>query len=60
MVNGRTGRYADTLAALINFNAVQRDSLLVIDKGIPVTRKDKFRNQRWSLLYMYLSESRSG
>ncbi len=46
MVNGRTKRYADTLANLINFRAAQRDSLLVIDKGITITRKDKFRNQR--------------
>ncbi len=46
MVNGRTRRYADTLAALINFKAEQRDSLLVIDKGIAITRHDKFRNQR--------------
>ena len=46
MANGNTRRYADTLAALINFNAVQKDSLLVIDKGIAITRKDKFRNQR--------------
>lgn len=45
MVNGRTRRYADTLANMINFNAVQRDSLLIIDKGIAITRKDKFRNQ---------------
>ncbi|MEO8769731.1 MAG: PspC domain-containing protein [Ferruginibacter sp.] len=45
MVNGRTRRYADTLASLMNFNAVQKDSLLVIDRGIAITRKDKFRNQ---------------
>jgi phage shock protein PspC (stress-responsive transcriptional regulator) len=46
MVNGRTKRYADTLAGLMQFNAIQKDSLLVIDKGIAITRKDKFRNQR--------------
>ena len=46
MANGRTRRYADTLAGLIAFNAFQNDSLLVIDKGLPITRKDKFRNQR--------------
>lgn len=46
MVNGRTRRYADTLAELINFNAIQRDSLLIVDKGLAITRKDKFRNQR--------------
>ncbi|MFT3909541.1 MAG: PspC domain-containing protein [Ferruginibacter sp.] len=46
LANGRNRRYADTLAALINFNAVQRDSLLVIDRGIAITRQNKFRNQR--------------
>ncbi|MEP6713012.1 MAG: PspC domain-containing protein [Ferruginibacter sp.] len=46
MAFGRNKRSADTLAALINFNAVQRDSLLVVDKGIGITKKDKFRNQR--------------
>jgi phage shock protein PspC (stress-responsive transcriptional regulator) len=46
MVNGRSRRAADTLAQLINFNAYQQDSILMIDKGIPITRKDKFRNQR--------------
>ena len=46
MANGRNKRSADTLAALINFNAIQNDSVLVIDKGVPITRTDKFRNQR--------------
>lgn len=46
MARGNTRRYADTLASLIQFNAVQQDSLLILDRGIPITRKDKFRNQR--------------
>ena len=46
MANGRTRRYADTLASLIQFTAVQRDSLLVLDKGIAINTTDKFRNQR--------------
>ena len=46
MANGRTRRYADTLANLIDFNAAQKDSLLVLDKGIAITRQNKFRNQR--------------
>jgi len=46
MANGRTRRYADTLANLIQFNAMQRDSLLVLDKGIAINTTDKFRNQR--------------
>ena len=46
LVRGSRKRYADTLASLMNFNVVQMDSMLVIDKGIAITRKDKFRNQR--------------
>ncbi len=44
-VNGRTRRYADTLAALMNYNIAQKDSLLLIDRGVPITEQDKFRNQ---------------
>lgn len=43
---GRTKRMADTLAGLIQFNVVQQDSLLILDKGIAINRNDKFRNQR--------------
>ena len=46
LVNGRTKRLADTLANRINFNIIQRDSLLVLDKGISINTTDKFRNQR--------------
>jgi phage shock protein PspC (stress-responsive transcriptional regulator) len=46
MACGRNRRSADTLASLIKFNTQQKDSLLVIDKGIPINRTDKFRNQR--------------
>ncbi len=46
MVNGKNRRSADTLAAMMDFNVTQNDSLLMIDKGIAITRKDKFRNQR--------------
>ena len=47
-VNGRTRHDADTLAALMNYNVVQKDSSLslLIDRGIPITEQDKFRNQR--------------
>ncbi|HEV2831792.1 MAG TPA: PspC domain-containing protein [Hanamia sp.] len=45
LVNGRTRRYADTLAALINFNIYQNDSLLMMDKAIAINTTDKFRNQ---------------
>lgn len=44
--NGRTRRYADTLASTINFNVRQLDSVLVVDRGIPISRNNKFRNQR--------------
>jgi hypothetical protein len=44
-VNGRTRRYADTLAALMTYNIAQKDSLLLIDRGVPITEQDKFRNQ---------------
>ena len=46
MVRGSKKRYADTLAAMMNYNVQQNDSLLVVDKGIAITRKGKFRNQR--------------
>ena len=42
---GNTRRNADTLASLINFNAEQKDSLLVIDQGITINKVNKFRNQ---------------
>jgi len=43
--SGRTRHYADTLAALMNYNVSQKDSTLLIDRGIPITEQDKFRNQ---------------
>ena len=46
IANGRTKRFADTLANIIQFNVEQKDSLLIVDKGIAINRKDKFRNQR--------------
>jgi phage shock protein PspC (stress-responsive transcriptional regulator) len=45
MANGRTRRSADTLVSLINFNAQQSDSLLMLDRAITVNTTDKFRNQ---------------
>lgn len=44
--NGDTRRSADTLARLISFNVTQHDSLLLLDKGIAITKDNKFRNQR--------------
>jgi phage shock protein PspC (stress-responsive transcriptional regulator) len=43
---GRKEKYADSLASLINFNIQQRDSTLVLDRGVVVNTTDKFRNQR--------------
>lgn len=43
--NGRSRRYADTLANKIVYNINQVDSLLLLDKGIAINREDKFRNQ---------------
>lgn len=45
MCNGDTRRDADTLAALINFNISQTDSILITDRAISINTKDKFRNQ---------------
>ncbi len=44
--HGRTRHDADTLAALMNYNVSQRDSILFLDRGIPITEQDKFRNQQ--------------
>lgn len=46
MVHGQYRKDADTLANRINFNAQQNDSILIVDNGIPITRENKFRNQR--------------
>jgi phage shock protein PspC (stress-responsive transcriptional regulator) len=45
MSNGKTRKSADTLVSLINFNAQQNDSLLMLDRAITVNTTDKFRNQ---------------
>ena len=45
MCNGDSRRHADTLAALINFNISQVDSVLYMDRAIAVNTTDKFRNQ---------------
>ncbi|MEP6615321.1 MAG: PspC domain-containing protein [Ginsengibacter sp.] len=45
MCSGRTRKFADTLAAKMNYTVQQVDSLLYIDRGISITPEDKFRNQ---------------
>lgn len=46
MANGRTNNIATENANKIQYNAVQKDSLLIFDKGIAINKHDKFRNQR--------------
>lgn len=46
MARGSNKRNADTLANLIDVNIFQLDSLLVMDRGIPINKTDKFRNQK--------------
>jgi phage shock protein PspC (stress-responsive transcriptional regulator) len=46
LARGATRKYADTLASLIKFNVTQKDSMLIIDKGIAINKTDKFRNQK--------------
>jgi phage shock protein PspC (stress-responsive transcriptional regulator) len=36
---------ANNLASLINFHVEQKDSILLLDKGIAINKTDKFRNQ---------------
>ncbi len=43
---GRKERYADSLASIINFNIQQKDSTLVLDRGVAINTNNKFRNQR--------------
>ena len=42
---GNTRADANTLASLIKFNVEQKDSILLLDKGIAINKIDKFRNQ---------------
>jgi phage shock protein PspC (stress-responsive transcriptional regulator) len=46
LANGNSKRNADQIVGKINFNVSQRDSVLLLDKGIAITRQDKFRNQQ--------------
>ena len=43
--NGKTLQEAERLASLINFDLQQKDSTLLLDKGIAINKTDKFRNQ---------------
>jgi hypothetical protein len=43
--NGKTVQNANELANKINFELTQQDSLVYLDRGIGINKKDKFRNQ---------------
>ncbi|MEY4332570.1 MAG: hypothetical protein RLZZ196_1308 [Bacteroidota bacterium] len=43
--NGKTIQNANELASKINFDLNQQDSLVYLDRGIAINKKDKFRNQ---------------
>lgn len=42
---GNTRTDANNLASLVQFNVEQKDSILLLDKGISINKTDKFRNQ---------------
>lgn len=43
--NGRTRQEAEEFTSKIHFTAVQRDTSLLLDRGIAITPNEKFRNQ---------------
>ena len=43
---GRARNIAEENAARIQYSGVQKDSVLLMDKGIAINKTDKFRNQR--------------
>jgi phage shock protein PspC (stress-responsive transcriptional regulator) len=45
MVNAGTKAEADAKAERMQFNLTQKDSSLLFDRGIPISKEDKFRNQ---------------
>ena len=45
LASGRTRAKAESLANMIQFGGVQKDTLLQLDKGIAINKTDKFRNQ---------------
>ncbi|HRD58408.1 MAG TPA: PspC domain-containing protein [Ferruginibacter sp.] len=44
--NGYNKSDANHLTSKIDYNVIQMDSLLVLDRGIAINKSDKFRNQR--------------
>lgn len=45
IARGQSRTAADTTARNIQYNVIQKDSTLLIDKGIAITKQEKFRNQ---------------
>jgi phage shock protein PspC (stress-responsive transcriptional regulator) len=45
MSNGKSIAEANSLAGKINFSLLQKDSTLFLDRGIAITKTEKFRNQ---------------
>lgn len=45
MVNGASKAEAESRAERMEFNITQKDSALLLDRGIPVSKEEKFRNQ---------------
>ena len=43
---GRNPEVARNLAEKVQFNLTQQDSILILPKGFPISRDDKFRNQQ--------------
>jgi phage shock protein PspC (stress-responsive transcriptional regulator) len=46
MANGRTKSTAESIANAVNYNIAQNDTVLLLDKGIAITKQEKFRNQQ--------------
>ena len=46
MASGRSRTIAENNAAAIQYSGVQKDSVLLMDRGIAINKTDKFRNQR--------------
>ncbi len=46
MASGRSRTIAENNATQIQYTGVQKDSVLLLDKGIAINKTDKFRNQR--------------
>lgn len=45
MVNGASKAEAESRAERMEFNITQKDSALLLDRGIPISKEEKFRNQ---------------